>query len=736
MTKLTKLLGFLLGIVTLTSFADVNYSVIDTNKNIVGQVSFLQPPVVTNYFDIFKTNLITLTQTNQLYITNIVFVTNSTPTTSNQFPIVSLNSPKNNSSFGSPASITLSATASDNDGFISKVEFYNGNSLLSSILSSPYNFTWNNILAGNYSLSARAYDNSNSVSTSALISISVTNIPPPSTNSTDIIPKDRTINWADSGIPNGIPNRTVIYKELTSIDTSGTVDVTSAIQSALNSCPQNQVVKLPNGIFRINGSLQIPSYVTLRGNGTNTILKSYGSVSSLFLFGTTVVPWSPTSISTVISGANAGANSITVTSTSGISVGSYLIITELNDPSYVSNDGSINGPATWVDDWDTLGTRCKGQIVEVTSINGTTIGISPSLYSSYTRTPWATRFNSSCKWAGVENLKTYANNTGTSRNFYFQSAAYCWVKNVECDFTDGDHVTFDWSYRCEVNHSYFHDSFIHSAGSFDNMIGLRAKTSGCLIIDNILRRLHTSVMLEWGAAGNVIAYNYTEGNYDDVVSSGTRHLPADLNSNHGAHPQFNLFEGNISEKFQADSFWGSSSDTTVFRNYLVGTGIAHPPTSTRGVEDLSIAYNLIQANRAIDIWEIQSKYNVVGNIVGSPQLLSRNFVRSIVSPTSRGYDNPPYGFSYGYISESDGGSSSALKNSNLTVIEHGNYDVKTGGIVWNPNISNHDIPNSLFLSGKPTWFGNLNWPAIDPANPSFSITNIPAGYRYVFGVDP
>ena len=31
--------------------------------------------------------------------------------------------------------------------------------------------------------------------------------------------------------------------------------------------------------------------------------------------------------------------------------------------------------------------------------------------------------------------------------------------------------------------------------------------------NNIFERLHTSLMLEWGAAGNVIAYNLSTGNF-------------------------------------------------------------------------------------------------------------------------------------------------------------------------------------------------------------------------------
>jgi hypothetical protein len=144
---------------------------------------------------------------------------------------------------------------------------------------------------------------------------------------------------------------------------------------------------------------------------------------------------------------------------------------------------------------------------------------------------------------------------------------------------------------------------------------------------------------------------------------------------------------------------------------------------------------LIQANRAIDIWELQSKHNVVGNIVGSSALKSRAIVRKIVNPASRAYDNPPYCFSYGYTSESAAGGT-ALQSPISTLIEHGNYDVASGSINWDSSIADRTIPDSMFLSSKPSWFGNLAFPPIDPSRSSVSPTNIPAAYRFFYGVDP
>ncbi len=93
--------------------------------------------------------------------------------TTNQPPSVSLTAPANNATFTAPASITLSASASDADGSVTGVSFYNGSTLLGTDNSSPYSFTWNNVAAGTYTITARATDNNGAVTTSAARSIIV-----------------------------------------------------------------------------------------------------------------------------------------------------------------------------------------------------------------------------------------------------------------------------------------------------------------------------------------------------------------------------------------------------------------------------------------------------------------------------------------------------------------------------------------------------------------------------------
>jgi regulation of enolase protein 1 (concanavalin A-like superfamily) len=104
----------------------------------------------------------------------------------NDAPVVSLTAPTNGASFTAPATLTLTATASDVDGTISTVGFYNGATLIASDTTSPYSFVWTNVAVGSYSLTARATDNSGAVSTSAVVTITVTSGLPSPWQSLDI----------------------------------------------------------------------------------------------------------------------------------------------------------------------------------------------------------------------------------------------------------------------------------------------------------------------------------------------------------------------------------------------------------------------------------------------------------------------------------------------------------------------------------------------------------------------
>ncbi|MEY3417248.1 MAG: hypothetical protein RL060_1360 [Bacteroidota bacterium] len=92
---------------------------------------------------------------------------------SNVLPLVSITSPANNTTYVAPSTVIITATASDQDGNITKVTFYSNGIAIGTAVNSPYTFTWSTVAEGNYTLTAVATDDKGGTQTSASISISI-----------------------------------------------------------------------------------------------------------------------------------------------------------------------------------------------------------------------------------------------------------------------------------------------------------------------------------------------------------------------------------------------------------------------------------------------------------------------------------------------------------------------------------------------------------------------------------
>ncbi|HEX5403543.1 MAG TPA: cellulase family glycosylhydrolase [Pseudonocardiaceae bacterium] len=97
-------------------------------------------------------------------------------------PTVSMTSPTSGQSFATGSSIVLAASAAETGGSISKVEFFNGATLLGTATTAPYTITLANAAAGNYTLTAEAFDAAGGTAMSAAVPITVAaggTTPPP-----------------------------------------------------------------------------------------------------------------------------------------------------------------------------------------------------------------------------------------------------------------------------------------------------------------------------------------------------------------------------------------------------------------------------------------------------------------------------------------------------------------------------------------------------------------------------
>lgn len=103
----------------------------------------------------------------------------TTTTADNLDPLVSIVSPLDGADYTTSEPVSFVVAASDIDGKISKVEFYNGRILIGVDTDVPFSIESENISPGEYSMHARAFDNDGAYVDSAIVTITVAPPPPP-----------------------------------------------------------------------------------------------------------------------------------------------------------------------------------------------------------------------------------------------------------------------------------------------------------------------------------------------------------------------------------------------------------------------------------------------------------------------------------------------------------------------------------------------------------------------------
>jgi hypothetical protein len=142
----------------------------------------------------------------------------------------------------------------------------------------------------------------------------------------------------------------------------------------------------------------------------------------------------------------------------------------------------------------------------------------------------------------------------------------------------------------------------------------------------------------------------------------------------------------------------------------------------------SSAHYGFQAARAIQLSYTSSRNNLIGNVIGSSQMQSLrgytqplNQTATLEYPQKRIYEEA-VGIAFGYGSANDDGSGDgcgggkppchAAKNSETDQL-HGNFNNADGSVSWLPGMA-HSLPASFYLAGKPSWWGEMPFPATGP----------------------
>jgi hypothetical protein len=544
------------------------------------------------------------------------------------------------------------------------------------------------------------------------------NDPPQPPVSNGLFPADRVVPWQGNvGVEGGIPARTNVVNCVTvhGVPTNGTSDARAAIQKCLDATPEEGVAFLPAGTYVISGTLKVPTKRTLRGagsgaNGGTTIVTS-AKIDNLLWIGAGYTNNGP--LLPITAGAKKGSTSLTLADASSLAVGDYILVNEKNDPTIpVTAESYADGPCTWCDQFGA--TRLRAQVVRIDAKAGNTITLAiPFFYDfSPANDPRVMKLNRFVERAGIEDL-IVKNTPGIppswNNNVMFQGAANSWMKNVKvsnCGKRCVDMRTY--YFRLEVRDSLIEGCLDHS--NSDTCYGTEmAEGSSSLVENNVYHDTSNGPIVMWGASGNVIAYNYEEAVFR-TFQQDSWFWPSTWT--HGAHPSYNLWEGNDAAGLNWDGYWGSASHDMAFRNRFSSF-------------DQAAGLKPGHVECAAIIVETNNHYqSIVGNVLG------RDGWTTKYEEEATRYWEDNLIFAVG-----TGGNGDPKVRS--TLFRHRNYDyasksTKTCGVGGEPPCQGSDasenLPHSLYLGAKPAWFGSATFPPFDPVGPV--VSDIPAKRRF------
>jgi hypothetical protein len=398
-----------------------------------------------------------------------------------------------------------------------------------------------------------------------------------------------------------------------------------------------------------------------------------------------------------------------------------VLVDELTDLSIAKWNLGEAPPGSPARTWFTRPDRPLGQVMEIQSISGNQITFTTPFHISLKAAFAAqlTRFSRdengppepSVKFAGVEDLYISGGSAGQG-NIELANAGYSWIKNIESDLSEGVSVDVAGSFRCVVRDSYIHSTQNPSPGGGGYGLGFQWYSADNLIENNIVWNFNKVMVMRASGGGNVIGYNYMEDGwiewYPGWVETG-------LNASHLPTPHYELFEGNQSFNFDGDNSFGNAVYITAFRNHLTGKRRAIAPVNVTDLENRG----------AIRLSEGHWWYSFVGNVLGYAGMSPTPYSGFTYEDFWPWEDDPVPMWRLG----ADMGNQSLVGDPKVlsTVIRDGNFDYATNQVRWSG--AAQALPASLYLSGKPAFFGGNQWPWVDPTGPT-KIFTLPARARF------
>ncbi len=576
--------------------------------------------------------------------------------------------------------------------------------------------------------------------------------PPTSNDPTGLIPPDRRTTW-NPGLHSvgGIPQRSTTCA---TIQPSGGDD-TQPVQTAVNACPANQVVLLAAGDFHFSSSVNIAydpntgmnqSNITVRGAGPGTPGSGTGGTRVLvgggnaaFTIGTNgtgaMYYTQPVNLT---ADAPRGTATITLASNPGYAVGELVTISESLDPTISwfapghGNGGVFNLPNSPI-----------GQVLEIQSVNGNQVTFSTPLHMDYKTAQSAlvsrhwkgfgAANTTPLEYSGVEDMYIEGQ-TGGGGSIAVLACKYCWVKNVEINKFSGAAIDLQRTFRAEVRDSYVHTTRDPNPGGGGYALSFSWYAADNLAENNVTWAVNKVEVARSTGGGNVWGYNY----FEDGFGAGYPTIPeVGMNASHYPTPHMELFEGNEAWDAESDIVWGNSVYLTFFRNHMTGRrrGLATQYVDSNGTEQtITPPISDVGIRHAAGMGAYDDWFNFVGNVLGTAgDVLAPQTTAVYEKDAGNMCDQSVFAIwmlGWGDTQGNCGIVEPAHTATLATVLRHGNYDYVTQSTVWDPTISRHDMPPSLYLTAKPAFFGSNAWPWVTPENPANPVATLPARARF------
>jgi hypothetical protein len=598
--------------------------------------------------------------------------------------------------------------------------------------------------------------------------------------SAQILPADRTTVWRP-GVVGGIPDRTTICATLNAATYgNGTVEASAAIQTALDTCPSGQVVKLSAGSFMVNNHLLIHTAVTLRGAGAGTTIlrKTNGARARLsptqpvdpssYSYETEPIviigpsrwpgPDNATSSNLTTDGAK-GAFSVSVSSASGFAAGQVVLLDERSGASWRPTPTGFPGNALvwqgdrvswnmhlpvqmWQDDngsadaggpydstpgtlpnamsWFSRTDRPTNELKEIASVSGNTITFTTPLHISYRvgHTAQLTRYTVSGGPSG--------GNAVHVKNAGLESLTVIGGADGQVRF---ENAAYSWARNIE-NTQWLGEGFAVN-GSF------RVEISDSYI--------HDGSWPEPGGAGYAISF--ADGSSEILVENNIliNACKEMVVRSSGA--------GSVFAYNYADDAWDFDNpgwvEVGLNASHMAGPHhILFEGNYSQNIDsdythgnaiDLTFLRNWLSGQRrsfadtsnarAVGLAYGSWWDSFVGNVLGRPgQMSGWLYEDPAMAGNNANWTNKVI-WKLGYDPERWG--MFADPQTLSTVIRDGNYDYVTNSVRWHNTPAGFAVPASMYLTAKPAFFGSNSWPWVDAS--TGTVGTLPAKARYDAG---